>query len=313
MSNYPSIFASAARRHNRTFAWFLAIIYDGGRTADAAEPFDKETGGTAKGELPLPSERLRISDVRAVDRLVGECLELWSDPVAWQTHLLAEAARLLGLRVGLCAELSDFDVGQTPKIVAALEHGWDGDKQRRAFMNSATPGGPDPFSASPIDVRFRELLGPRRALTRARGDLMSDAAWREQPVFHETHRPAGMDEVLYSAVRSQRGDGVSLLAFGGDESTPGPRQRKLLALLHHEIARRHGKRLALGCDPGPHRLSPRQRAVYDLVIQGCDDKTIARRLHRTRSTISEHLAAIYAEFGVNGRVELLAQLLRRKV
>ena len=47
------------------------------------------------------SEWLRLKDVRAVYRLVGECRELGDDSMTWQRRLLTELTKLVGGQVGL--------------------------------------------------------------------------------------------------------------------------------------------------------------------------------------------------------------------
>jgi DNA-binding CsgD family transcriptional regulator len=258
----------------------------------------------------LSTDRLQIRHVRAVDRIVHECLDLWSDAEAWQTHLLREGAALVGLRVGLFADLKYFGPDEETQIVSAIEHGWESERQRLRFFASASPDGPKPFAVSPVDLQFRQVLASRNATTRVRSDLMENDRWFNHWVYHDVHRPADMHEVAYSAIRGEDRDRVTVLAFGGSDAVPGGRQRRMLALLHHQIARHARRRLATFSDPGPHHLTPRQREVYDLLLTGASERAIALRLKRSRSTITEHIAAIYALFGVTSRIELMARLLR---
>lgn len=123
-----------------------------------------------------------------------------------------------------------------------------------------------------------------------------------------------MNEMLYSAVRLPNDRGVSLMAFGGPERPRDERQHGVLALLHRFIVPHYGTRLTMPRQVGRHTLGPRPREVFDLLMQGLDEKTIAARLFRTRSTINGHVAAIYQTFGVKSRAELLAlQIARRPV
>lgn len=260
----------------------------------------------------MPSDRLRVRDVRAIDQIVHDCLDLWSDASAWQTHLLRAGAELIGLRVGLFAELRNFGPHEKPQFISAIEHGWASEKQRLSFFCSTSPKGPEPFGISPVDLRFRDELAPRRAATRVRSDLMDDAGWLDHWVYRDIHRPADMHEVAYSAVHTDDPGRVSILAFGGSESKPGARQRRMLALLHHQIARHARSRLVTFTEPGPHHLTSRQREVYDLLVTGASERAIARTLNRSRSTVTQHIAAIYAHFGVTSRIELLAYLLRTR-
>ncbi|MBX9579433.1 MAG: hypothetical protein K2X87_03920 [Gemmataceae bacterium] len=74
----------------------------------------------------MKSDRLRVTDVRAVYLLVGECRELGADPVAWQTHLLGGLMRTLGAAVGMAVE---SDVGTT-KPTSFIDAGWSAERDR---------------------------------------------------------------------------------------------------------------------------------------------------------------------------------------
>jgi DNA-binding NarL/FixJ family response regulator len=66
----------------------------------------------------------------------------------------------------------------------------------------------------------------------------------------------------------------------------------------------------LGLDPGPApitqtfaRLSPRQREVARLLLQGQSNKVIGRELGVSEGTIKAHVSAIYQIIGAKNRVE----------
>ena len=50
------------------------------------------------------SRRLRLVDVRAAYRLIGECRDLGRDPACWLRHALNGLSRLLGARFGVGGE-----------------------------------------------------------------------------------------------------------------------------------------------------------------------------------------------------------------
>lgn len=258
-------------------------------------------------------KHLRIRDVRAVDHLVGECLEQWHDADSWRVHLLQHASALLHYPVSLLCEINTLDVGITVQLRSAMEQGWATESDRQTFATATRPAEPNQlFSVSPLDIRFRERFSGRTALTTSRSDLIDDGQWHHADAYVHGHRPTRMDEMLYSAVRLPHCHGVSLMAFGGPEAPRDSRQRGILALLHRCIATHYGRRLTTSRQAGRHKLHPRQREVLDLLIQGLDEKTIAARLFRTRSTINGHVAAIYQAFGVRSRAELLAQQIARQ-
>ena len=57
-------------------------------------------------------------------------------------------------------------------------------------------------------------------------------------------------------------------------------------------------------------LTPAQRQVFDLIVAGCDEQTVAQRLDRSFHTIHVHLKAIFQKLGVHSRADLLALVLR---
>ena len=52
------------------------------------------------------------------------------------------------------------------------------------------------------------------------------------------------------------------------------------------------------------RLTPAERAVAILVMQGLDNKAIAEQLHREISTVKDHLTRVYAKLGLKSRTQL---------
>lgn len=57
-------------------------------------------------------------------------------------------------------------------------------------------------------------------------------------------------------------------------------------------------------------ITPREQAVLDEICGGLTLKQIARRLHLSPHTVTDHLAAIYRKTAVTGRDELIARLTR---
>lgn len=74
---------------------------------------------------------------------------------------------------------------------------------------------------------------------------------------------------------------------------------------------------AIGAAPdaapqGPEpRLSPRQREVLALLVAGAANKLIARELDIGEATVKSHVAAIFEEFGVTSRTQVVVEFARR--
>jgi DNA-binding CsgD family transcriptional regulator len=70
---------------------------------------------------------------------------------------------------------------------------------------------------------------------------------------------------------------------------------------------------SLSGEPTPEvleRLTPAERQVFDLAIEGHPTRAIADKLNLSEATIRSHLTRIYAKLGVRGRVELLTTVPR---
>jgi DNA-binding CsgD family transcriptional regulator len=57
-------------------------------------------------------------------------------------------------------------------------------------------------------------------------------------------------------------------------------------------------------------LSPTQRRVFKLLVDGFGEKQIAARLKLSQHTVHNHVRAIYTSYSVHSRAELLARLLQ---
>jgi DNA-binding CsgD family transcriptional regulator len=253
---------------------------------------------------------LRAADFRAIFRLLGECGELWCDPAAWQRHLLAGLSEMIHLPVGMHATVSHFAPGETPRVHSGCEHGW-ADAARQARFRERMRGDAGPFHL-PFDRRFRQRAARRSALTLSRADVFSCSEWRRSESFHEVYRPARLEELLTSAMRTGPDHRFDVLGFGGSGHLPTSRDCQIVGFLHRELLPLIGTRLATGDDFSRHGLSPRRRQVLELALAGLPEKEIADRLALRPATVNESLQAIYAHFAVHTRAQLMAYFLARR-
>ena len=67
-----------------------------------------------------------------------------------------------------------------------------------------------------------------------------------------------------------------------------------------------------GAMRGPYRaarndplgLTPRERGVFGLLLQGLSNRAIARRLWRSERTVEHHVTALFSKLGIASRSEL---------
>jgi hypothetical protein len=70
------------------------------------------------------STALRLADLRAIHRLVGECRELGDDPVRWRLHQFAVLARLVGGGVVMGGVFAGIRSGRIVGV-GLIDWGWE--------------------------------------------------------------------------------------------------------------------------------------------------------------------------------------------
>jgi two-component system, NarL family, response regulator LiaR len=81
--------------------------------------------------------------------------------------------------------------------------------------------------------------------------------------------------------------------------------------LHPEVAARLMRRIA---DPtGVEPLTPREREVLRLVVEGFANKQIARRLQITEKTVKTHVSNILQKLGVEDRTQAAVLAIRQRL
>lgn len=205
-----------------------------------------------------PSTRLRVVDLRAMYRLVGECRALGDDPIQWRQHLLAELGRLTGGGFGIAAEIgngrqpSRHDKGTTDW---GAENGFDRDGWLRMVGHFQ------------VDAFFNPLMNayfdqPALGLCPARADLVRDREWYSSLYYQGFRRTLGADATILCLRRiSDAADdycGLYLLRPIGERDFPG-RNRALAVETMAAITPLLGGPLARFGEPAPSALPPRLR------------------------------------------------------
>jgi DNA-binding CsgD family transcriptional regulator len=250
------------------------------------------------------SARLRLSDVRAVFRLIGQCCELGDDPFAWRRHLVDGAMRLAGARVGMCGEIVLADADITSPQVA---RGWEDGQAAIWYGYLSEHVGKDDLFWHRVERDAAMLQTVRRC------DYVADREWYQLECIHESWRLADVDRIILSGricrAREPTLDGLVLLRAWGEQRF-GQRECRLIQLLHDELAPLVGQQLAATDEPGPSDLSPRKREVLECLLEGDTDKQISMRLGLSKATVSEYASDVFRHFGVCSRAQLSATFLR---
>ena len=108
--------------------------------------------------------------------------------------------------------------------------------------------------------------------------------------------------------RTQPGDEVAGLLLGADEYFAKPIQPDLfLARMRRLIAR------SVARSNPASRLTPREREVLALLVQGVARPDIARRLHITEKTTSTHIEHILGKLGAHSQAQAVAFAVRDRL
>jgi DNA-binding CsgD family transcriptional regulator len=268
--------------------------------ADHGRRFVAATGG-AMGK----SQRLRLSDVRGVFHLLGECRELGDDAEAWPRHMQAGLCRLTRAQLGVGGLVRLVGPEHLMAPVSFADHGWPDPRSKARFLAMLK----DPAVLNNLVMRrFHQLTAP--CVTRTRQHLVEDRPYYASAFHNECHRPFGLDHGLLSRNQPPGRDWHHELSLERVQGAPpfGRRECRLMHLFQLEIGPLLGGALATPEEPP---LSPRQRQTLTALLEGDSEKQAARRLGLSVNTVHGYVTSLYKHFGASSRAELLAHFLRR--
>jgi DNA-binding CsgD family transcriptional regulator len=258
------------------------------------------------------ADTLRMRDVRAVCRLIGECRELGGDHALWQSHLLSGLRELLDVaqagggeahwprRDAAVSKVSAFDVTDDPAMHAA-------------FVCFHREGGPaaDPSYRAMAHARLR-VRGP--IITRTRRQLVPDADWFRSDTYERFRRPAGIAHEMTSIFTCSQDGRTNVIGLGRNAAQRdfSDREQRVLLFLHEEIGRLVGGPLASAAEAAPDTLTPRLQQTLSSLLDGDSERQVATRLGLSQTTVHQYVMTLYRHFGVRSRAQLLAHALRRR-
>jgi DNA-binding CsgD family transcriptional regulator len=259
------------------------------------------------------SSCLRIHEVRALLRVVGECRDLGDDRIAWRSHLATELAKLTSADLAMSGEMADCRALR-PRDLGSVEWGWENGFDRAVFVEQMSRMHADPTYSQALNLYFSRLP-ENDGICLTRRDLISDQEWYRSHDYQSISSAIGIDHTLWcfrSIPRNAADEnaGVVLCRASGRRDF-SPRDRLIVHEAQAAIAPLVGGALASFDDPSPRALAPRVRQVLVCLLGGDGDKQIAARLRLSVHTINEYTKVLYRHFSVNGRSELLSRWIRR--
>lgn len=288
--------------------WFFEMhadgeIYHSGRITSAQ--------ALGVGRMVLSSTQgLGFDDARTIFTIVGECLELWADPVAWQTHLLRRAARFAHCRVGLCYEVKDEPGETAARMLSAADDGWLDASERRTLVDGLSHRR---LSYSPLWKSFAAALSRDQPRAFCQRDLVDDRCWHASEMYDVYVRPTRIGQGLMSGAWMPHRSSWSVWCLTSDRSDHPlvEAQRCRVSQLHRQIAPLIGTRLCAPNQRSLEGLTRLRRQILDQLLAGRTEQEIADGLHRSRAAVHEHTAYLYEHFAVRSRSQLSAYFIRR--
>ena len=253
---------------------------------------------------------LRVEDIRAAYRLLGDCRDLASVPELWQQRMFDGLLALCGADRATGGEAAWVGPERQLKILSANFSGFEQGSLEHlvAYTDYVRVNGPvlDPFLTA-----LRDLPGPLN--TRARRQVVSKRDWYRSELFNEFFRPADCNHQLCSSFDTSANGAISCIGLhrrvrGRDFSE---REQRLFHFFHAELGPLIGRVLVSVTDPRPDELPPRLRQTLHFLLQGDSEKQVAGRLRVSLSTAHEYITALYRRFRVHSRAELMAYAIKR--
>jgi DNA-binding CsgD family transcriptional regulator len=187
-------------------------------------------------------------------------------------------------------------------------HGGFGEEQFSKYLAAVD----HPASAAMTVPFINEIRAHKAHLTRTIGQISGGriehfgeenfARFESAPLWHE----AGIGTLLLSSrpLDGRCASGIGLYRAAGREPF-SPRESRIAHIVLTEVPWLHEQGWPEDRGVTVPTLSPRQRLVLNLLIDGCDRKTIADRLRISPHTANDYVKAVYRHFGVNTQAALM--------
>jgi DNA-binding CsgD family transcriptional regulator len=232
-------------------------------------------------------ERLKLRDVRAIFRLVGELRELGADPNQWRPHMVQRLLQIVQAQVVVSSEVH-FRKNLARDTMQVVDVGWACNEDGKTWQIQVERDDEKPENywlapGSNEDGEGRVPVKPAKKVYGGKSFLLS-----QYPLPH------------ISAV-----DQLGLHRAWGDEPF-NPCQHKLVRLLHVELGRLWKRDVLKKVKDPATDLPPRLSQTLAALLEGCSEKQIALKLELSKHTIHNYVKALHQRLGVSSRGELLA-------
>jgi len=249
------------------------------------------------------TDRLKLSDVRRVFRLVGEIREIGADPERWRPHMVQALRRLANADVVVSSEIH-FRKIKTTGVMKVFDLGWGSDPEGQAWK----------IHTEREDERPENFW--LAAMTSDKATTADDAGGDEEELVpvKPTEKVRGGRYLIVSQYALPHAGVVDQLGLhrAWDEKPFTTADHKLVRLFHVELGRLWKRDAIRRAKDPATALPPRLTQTLNELLSGSSEKQIALRLELSRHTIHNYVKALHQRFGVSSRGELLARVGKEK-
>jgi len=246
------------------------------------------------------SNRVHLSDIKHVYRILSEVVELGDDPDQWRPHLATELIKFFDLQMAT-VYIMPMQVNVAEANVGRIDCRGLDEAANRMWMEYGRRGDLTSDPCTPVIMRTLP-----NAFTATRQSLADDRAWYQSGYYNDFKRVMRCDDVLLSLLPLPQ---LGILhGIHGDRRTGqkpmGRREAVCLSLIHKELGRKW-KRYLSQPQVIQKQLSPRLRELLNHLRGSESEKEIAARMGLSPHTVHNHIRRLYREFKVSSRAELL--------
>jgi hypothetical protein len=252
------------------------------------------------------ADKLRLTDVRAAYRLIGECRELGRDPAAWRQHMLEGLRQLTGAQLALYLQIRHLGT-DAEEIAEPLDAGFLDQADRALWVHYQQEKA---HRDDPFHQRFyRDFTGVLR--TRRLESVVDRCEWNRSRHYNDYIRACRLEDRITSSVRladpaMPPTTQVVVLHRSDADGEYSRRDARLVHVFHHELTSLLGRQLAIPGATGLPPLPSQLRYVLTCLLQGDSEKQAADRLGLSRHTVNRHVQRLHHHFGVHSRGELMS-------
>jgi DNA-binding CsgD family transcriptional regulator len=250
--------------------------------------------------VPTSKDRLSEVDVRAMVRLIGQAAGSTADLLVRKQQLMTGLAALVRAGGWLW---SVTRVQDGVPVCCGLLHGGLTDQQLTAWAESSQVTDP----CLPEHHECVAISRDQYHATRTRSQIVPDSQWYSNPTVRKYRLEVGIDDFLYSLYPLGEPGFVSAIGLYRHVGKPrfSARERRITHIVLSELGWLHTAGLSGDYGKSVPELTPRQRTVLVMLLNGMSRKEIGHALDISPHTAKDHIEAIYAHFGVTSQVELV--------